>query len=100
MLPHVVRRNAPAVNGAYAALWKTGESSTNGRASVSGAEAVAEFLAESAAEAGLASRLRDQRIERDRLPQLAVEATKQWTGTFNPVALTETDFLALYEAAY
>jgi alcohol dehydrogenase len=100
MLPHVVRRNAAAVNGAYAALWEAGEPSCNGRAAPAGAEAVADFLAESAAAAGLAQRLRNQQIDRDRLPQLAADATKQWTGTFNPVALSEADFLALYELAY
>jgi alcohol dehydrogenase len=100
MLPHVVRRNAAAVNGAYAALWEAGEPSDARRSPPTGADAVADFLAECAAEAGLAARLRDQRVDRDRLPTLAADATKQWTGTFNPVALSEADFLALYEAAY
>jgi alcohol dehydrogenase len=97
MLPHVVRRNADAVNGAYGDLWDATSLSTNGS---KGGGAVADFLAESAIAAGLASRLRDRDVDRGRLEQLAVDATKQWTGTFNPVPLKQNDFLALYEAAY
>jgi alcohol dehydrogenase len=99
MLPHVVRRNGDSVNGSYAELWSAGRAATS-NGSATGAAVVADFLAESAAAAGLAQRLRDRSIDRERLPQLAADATKQWTGTFNPVALTETDFLTLYEAAY
>jgi alcohol dehydrogenase len=97
MLPHVVRRNADAVNGAYNDLWDATNLSANGS---HGGGAIADFLAQSASAAGLASRLRERDVDRDRLEQLAVDATKQWTGTFNPVPLTQTDFLALYEAAY
>ena len=100
MLPHVVRRNGATVNCAYADLWDAAELSLNGSAPPSGVAAVADFLAESAATAGLAARLRDRGVDRSRLPQLAVDATKQWTGTFNPMPLAESDFLALYEAAY
>lgn len=99
MLPHVVRRNGGSVNGSYAELWSAGRKSTS-NGSGNGAAAVAEFLADAAAAAGLAQRLRDRDVDHDRLPQLASDATKQWTGTFNPVALAESDFLALYEAAY
>jgi alcohol dehydrogenase len=97
MLPHVVRRNADAVNGAYNDLWDATNLSANGS---HGGGAIADFLAQSASAAGLASRLRERDVDHDRLEQLAVDATKQWTGTFNPVPLNQTDFLALYEAAY
>jgi alcohol dehydrogenase len=99
MLPHVVRRNGNSVNGSYAELWSAGRTA-NSNGSATGAAAVADFLADSAAAAGLAQRLRDRSVDRERLPQLAADATKQWTGTFNPVTLTESDFLTLYEAAY
>jgi alcohol dehydrogenase len=99
MLPHVVRRNGAAVNGAYADLWNA-EPPANGAAHAGGAGAVADFLAKSAVAAGLAARLSEAGVQRERLPQLAADATKQWTGTFNPVPLSESEFLALYEAAY
>jgi alcohol dehydrogenase len=98
MLPHVVRRNGAAVNGAYRQLWAAGDSESS--SAHDGAAAVADFLAENSAAAGLAGRLRDQGVEKARLPQLAADATKQWTGTFNPVSLSQNDFLELYEAAY
>jgi alcohol dehydrogenase class IV len=44
--------------------------------------------------------LRDQRVERERLPELAADALKQWTGSFNPIELNADDYEALYEAAY
>ena len=33
------------------------------------------------------------------LPLLAEEASQQWTARFNPRPVTETEILALYEAA-
>jgi alcohol dehydrogenase len=87
------------VNGAYADLWNA-EPPANGAAHAGGAGAVADFLAKSAVAAGLAARLSEAGVQRERLPQLAADATKQWTGTFNPVPLSESEFLALYEAAY
>ncbi|HYO24805.1 MAG TPA: iron-containing alcohol dehydrogenase, partial [Lacipirellulaceae bacterium] len=100
MLPHVVRRNGAAVDRAYAELWAAADVPANGATPVAGASAVADFLAHSAATAGLATRLRDQQIDQERLPQLAADAAKQWTGTYNPIPLEEADFLALYESAY
>lgn len=100
MLPHVVRRNGATMNNVYANLWDAAELPLNGSRPAGGAAAVANFLAQSAATAGLAERLRDQGVDRSRLPELASDAVKQWTGTFNPVSLAESDCLALYEAAY
>ena len=51
-------------------------------------------------QAGLKGRLSECGVERDRLPQLAAEAAKQWTGTFNPRELTQADWLQLYEQAF
>jgi hypothetical protein len=34
------------------------------------------------------------------LPQLAHDAAQQWTGTFNPVEMTQHDFLAVYSQAF
>ncbi len=39
-------------------------------------------------------------MERDRLSELAAEAAKQWTGTFNPRELTQSEALRMYEATY
>jgi alcohol dehydrogenase len=103
-LPHIVRHNGQNHNAA--AAYRAMLSATDGQSNLpliplgEGPAGLAEFLARSADMAGLRIRLRDHEIDRSRLPELAADATKQWTGTFNPVKLTEADFLRLYEAAY
>jgi alcohol dehydrogenase len=99
MLPHVVRHNGAAVDAWYQDLLLTTAHDRDCPDPRGGAAGLASFLRETAIEAGLAAKLGDSGVERSRLPQLAADATKQWTGTFNPVALTEADFLALYETA-
>jgi alcohol dehydrogenase len=101
MLPHVVRRNGAAVEQAYQDLVLATAFDKNTPDQRAGSAAgLARFLAEAAEAAGLAVRLRDQGVERDRLPELAADALKQWTGSFNPVELRADDYEALYEAAY
>lgn len=100
MLPHVVRHNGVAVEAAYHDLVLSTAFDRNTPDQRAGSAGLAHFLMEAAAKAGLATRLRDQGVERPRLPQLAAEAAKQWTGTFNPVEMSIESYLALYEAAY
>jgi alcohol dehydrogenase len=100
MLPHVVRHNGAAVDGWYQDLLLTTAHDRDCPDPRGGAAGLAHFLRQTASEAGLAARLRDAGVQRDRLPQLAADATKQWTGTFNPVEMSEVDFLALYETAF
>jgi alcohol dehydrogenase len=52
------------------------------------------------AEAGLAGRLADLGVEHPKLPDLAADAAKQWTGTFNPRKVGPGELLDLYRAAY
>lgn len=50
--------------------------------------------------ASLPTRLCDLGVDEAMLPQLAKEATTQWTGTFNPRAVCEDDFLTLYRSVF
>jgi alcohol dehydrogenase len=50
--------------------------------------------------AGLATTLRPLGVDPLKLPQLAGQAAKQWTATFNPRPVNEEDFLALYQQAF
>ena len=100
MLPHVVRHNGSTVEEQYQDLVLATAFDRNTPDQRAGSAGLAHFLAEAAAKAGLATRLRDQGVERERLPELAADAAKQWTGTFNPVEMREADFLKLYEQAY
>ena len=88
MLPAVVRFNAPVAGGLYAEL--CGES----------AERLANRLASLRLAAGLPRRLGECGVPRERLPELACLATREWTGRFNPRPVAESDFLELYDAAW
>jgi alcohol dehydrogenase len=100
MLPHVVRHNGSAVEEQYQDLVLATAFDRNTPDQRAGSAGLAHFLAEAAAKAGLATRLRDQGVQGERLAELAADAAKQWTGTFNPVEMREADFLKLYEQAF
>lgn len=88
MLPPVVRWNAAAVDSLYREL------------DDAGAAGLASRLEALRRAAGIESGLDAHGVERQRLPELARLATREWTGTFNPRPLAERDFLELYEAAW
>ncbi|MCE9604514.1 MAG: iron-containing alcohol dehydrogenase [Planctomycetia bacterium] len=100
MLPHVIRFNGEQHRDWYCELLAY-VSGTNGAPSVaSGPAGLADFLAQMVDTAGLAGKLSACDVDEGILPQMAADAAKQWTGTFNPRPLTTDDFLALYRAAY
>ena len=90
-LPHVIRYNNQTVGPLYGELCHT--------AQLTHAD-LAASIDQFKTSAGLPQRLRDVEVDANNLPQMARQATDQWTGTFNPRPLTEADFLYLYEAAY
>jgi len=98
MLPHVVRFNGKQHDPWYRELLDTTASEPNCPAG--GAFELADFLCEVASAAGLPGKLQQCRVERTRLPQLAGDAAKQWTATFNPIPVTSTELLSLYENAF
>lgn len=102
MLPHVVRFNASRDEGCQMAYGELhAEIDHFERIDPTAAvEALAGYLASLGRSAGLVGKLEGLGVERDRLPQLAADAAKQWVGTFNPVEMGEDDFKGLYEAAY
>ncbi len=99
MLPHVVRFNGQPFEAWYRELLEC-----------TGAE-VAETCADNAAgklacvlrgwirQAGLACRLADYDIHRDRLRNLAEDAARQWTAGFNPRDVGPSELLTIYEQA-
>ena len=98
MLPHVIRFNGAEFGHWYDDLLE-GTGGSNGVAS-GGFEALADFVAALARNAGLPERLSDCGVERAKLSEMAAEAAKQWTGTFNPRRVGEVELLLLYEPAY
>jgi alcohol dehydrogenase len=100
MLPHVIRFNGAEFGTWYRDLLE-GTGGANGFPKPeSGYQGLAEYVAKLAEEAGLPGRLEECGVERAKLSELAAEAAKQWTGSFNPRRVGEADLLALYEAAY
>ena len=100
MLPHVIRFNGAEYGTWYRDLLE-GTGGANGFPKPeSGYLGLAEYVAKLAQEAGLPGRLEECGVERAKLSEMAAEAAKQWTGSFNPRRVGEADLLALYEAAY
>lgn len=99
VLPHVIRHNGRVVGRWYAELVEAGPEIEIDSTSRDPADALANFVAQLARQAGLAGTLRDCDVPLNDLPRLSAAASEQWTGTFNPVPMTSSDFQRLYEAA-
>jgi alcohol dehydrogenase len=99
MLPHVVRFNAlePGARAVYRAL---AELAGIAGEAPSPEEALARRLEAWLALTGLPRSLSACGVARGDIPMLAAEAAQQWTATFNPRAVGEADFAALYRAAW
>ncbi len=100
MLPHVIRFNGEEHGAAYRDLLEGTGWGNDTPAPADGHEGLAEFVSGISHKAGLCSTLAECGIERNRLSELAAEAAKQWTATFNPRPVGEAELLALYQAAY
>jgi len=98
MLPHVVRLNGGKCEDQYVEL--LAETADEPNCPQGGSAALADFLQNVASEAGLAGKLNECGVERDRLPQFAEDAAQQWTASFNPVPVTQAELLQLYEKAF
>lgn len=100
MLPHVIRHNGQHVAKWYRELADCDRNMGLGENAAEASERLAGFVVDVSRQAGLAAKLNECEIRRDDLPKLAAAAAQQWTGKFNPVELTNDDFLTFYEAAF
>ena len=98
MLPHVIRFNGETVNGYYKDLVESANLGL-GRSS-SCADTLSGRIAELQKLCELPQKLRECQVDEKALPNLAKDAAKQWTGTFNPRPVSEGDFLELYRQAF
>jgi alcohol dehydrogenase len=96
MLPHVVRWNAEVVGDRYAELLRVAGRDPGTKPGVT----LAMRLDALARAGGLPRSLTEVGVERSRLAALAEDASKQWTGTFNPRPFDAAAAAALYEMAY
>lgn len=97
MLPHVVRFNADAVGPQYGELAE--DAGLCRRDDPEAPHKLAEHLRGLAARAGLPTTLTECDIDPSLIPQMAEEAAKQWTGTFNPRPVDAGSLKELYRCA-
>lgn len=98
MLPHVIRYNAHSVGDAYGKLAEV--AGLCDASDPSCAERLAGFVTELVQMSGQPIRLRDCGVTANLIPQMAIEATKQWTGTFNPRPVSVAEFEELFTCAW
>ena len=100
MLPHVVRFNGQKFDHWYRELLAITHGIAGMPSVESGAEGLADFLTSLVENAKLVTQLSVCSVEKDRLPELAEGAAKQWTGTFNPREVDQESLLSIYESAW
>ena len=100
LLPHVVRFNGAEVDGWYRELLEYVPSTNGHGRHVRAAEVLADVVADFARQAEIPDRLSQCGVDRARLPDLAADAARQWTGSFNPRKVGVEELLGLYEGAY
>ena len=101
VLPHVLRFNIQAVPQPYAEIASCAFPALADMTSEQAAAGFANELASLSIRCGLQQNLRDFGIEKDALPMLARDAMKQTRLLVNnPRTVTESDALAIYEAAW
>jgi alcohol dehydrogenase len=96
-LPSVVRFNSGVAFERYRELLGLAGVAVRGN---DPGETLAFHLERLARAGGLPSRLRDDGVRQEDFPSLAREASKQWTGTFNPRPFDEAAALEVYRCAY
>jgi alcohol dehydrogenase len=97
LLPYVVRFNSEVAEGDYQELLDLGGYNRPSRENPG--EALARLLEGLYSRTSLPSRLRDYGVDEGNLEDLALEAEKQWTASFNPRPITHADFLEIYRCA-
>jgi alcohol dehydrogenase len=102
LLPHVIRWNASIVPHLYRELAVSAgwcDPSADGMfAAERLASGFTEFLRQADMPISLAQAL-DTSVDEELLGRLSLEATQQWTGTFNPRKMDEASFNAIYRRA-
>ena len=110
MMPHVVRFNSHTVEESYVELAKLLPNGIGAGIAPSASEIIATVFTKWMQQASLATSLKglsqwpvalteDRKQTLTFLRELASSASKQWTASFNPRAITESNMLTIYQAA-
>ncbi len=99
MLPHVMRYNAVEASAAknYALLATTVGIATNTDTQEEAREQLISRVEDLLEQSALSTSLSDFKVSSDDIPDLAADASKQWTALYNPRPVSAEDFVALYE---
>jgi alcohol dehydrogenase len=102
MLPHVVRFNAAdtVACGYYAELARAAGLAGPEQSNEQAARALIERLEILLDTGNVPRSLSEAGVPLAEVPTLAAEAARQWTAQFNPRPVAETDFAALFQAAF
>jgi len=99
MLPHIIRFNGQQCDAWYAELLRDIQPELGplppGEASLRLADVVTVWVKQ----AGLHTTMEPLGIASANIADLAIDAMKQWTGTFNPISVSQSDFEKFYEYA-
>ncbi|MDF1743888.1 MAG: iron-containing alcohol dehydrogenase [Gimesia sp.] len=98
MLPHVIRFNAELVGEYYTVL--AADIGLCEQHDPAGADLLAEHIQSLIATAGAPTSLTECNVDSSLIDQLAEEASRQWTGNFNPRPVDESSLRELYECAF
>jgi alcohol dehydrogenase len=99
MMPHVIRFNGTQCDPLYGELIRDIRGDLGSLTQGEATEMLASLVTQWTSKAGLQTSLRGLKIESKDISNLAVDATKQWTGSFNPLPVSLQDFERLYENA-
>lgn len=98
MLPHVIHFNAELMGEQYSLL--AADIGLCEPQDPTGAGLLAEHIQALIAKAGAPTSLSECEVDHNLFDQLAEEASRQWTGNFNPRPVDQSSLRELYECAY
>ena len=98
MLPHVIRFNAELVGDYYSVL--AADIGLCESQDPAGSGLLADHIQSLIATAGAPTSLSECKVDPSLVDQLAEEASRQWTGNFNPRPVDQSSLRELYECAF
>lgn len=98
MLPHVIRYNGEVAGKQYGEL--AADLGLCDATDPAAPRRLADFVRTQAARAGLPTTLAECGVDPERIPQMADEAARQWTGRFNPRPVDADHLKELYQCAF
>lgn len=98
LLPHVIRYNEPTVGRLYGEL--AGDIGLCSPTDSSATEKLAKFITDIVKKCELPTSLEEIEIDPELIPVMAEEASKQWTGQFNPRPVDVPSLEEIYRCAF